>query len=404
MMPSGVDEYSVALDQLRMLAQQDLAKWWANTDGLAPPVRMDTLREAFYAVQATYGEQAAYMAADYLFLQRSLDEALSGLEFPETATPATYEQARAGFNWATAKYRESFDSTLLAVARNNLAGVLNRLVAQPAHTTTANAVINAGTGYARVPEPGACNFCLMLASRGAAYSRESVQTASGFHDNCRCVGIEVKSDDELPRINRDLHELWQSTSKKIGVTPTSKQFQEALLRYRNKTPGWIPFEAARVTVRTKPRLQIQRLGADGVRDAGLLGTETTRADAKRNKQEQIVWSKEQLILDWLVENGAASVERIGVGHEVDKPELATPDFLIDGVTTADGKTTRPSKISDNIGRAERQAPVVLVDVRGSSAGRNEVLSEFRRGIRNHGHKFDRIVVIADDETYFWEAS
>ena len=154
MMPSGVDEYSVALDQLRMLAQQDLAKWWANTDGLAPPVRMDTLREAFYAVQATYGEQAAYMAADYLFLQRSLDETLSGLEFPETATPAIYEQARAGFNWATAKYRESFDSTLLAVARDNLAGVLNRLVAQPAHTTTANVVINAGTGYARVPEPG----------------------------------------------------------------------------------------------------------------------------------------------------------------------------------------------------------------------------------------------------------
>lgn len=115
-----------------------------------------------------------------------------------------------------------------------------------------------------------------------------MQTASGFHDNCRCVGIEVKSDDELPRINRDLHELWQSTSKKIGVTPTSKQFQEALLRYRNKTPDWIPFEAARVTVRTKPRLQIQRLGADGVRDAGLSGTETTRADAKRNKQEQIV--------------------------------------------------------------------------------------------------------------------
>lgn len=111
-----------------------------------------------------------------------------------------------------------------------------------------------------------------------------------------------------------------------------------------------------------------------------------------------------MILDWLVENGAASGERIGVGHEVDKPELATPDFLIDGVTTADGKTTRPSKISDKIGRAERQAPVVLVDVRGSSAGINEILSEFRRGIRNHGHKFDRIVVIADDETYFWETS
>lgn len=32
-MPSGMDEYAFALDQLRILAQQDLADWWANIDG-----------------------------------------------------------------------------------------------------------------------------------------------------------------------------------------------------------------------------------------------------------------------------------------------------------------------------------------------------------------------------------
>lgn len=210
-MAAEFDDYALALDQLRMLAQQDLADWWANTDGLKPHVRMDTLREAFHAVQSTYGEQAAYLAADHLFLQRSLDESLAGLEFPAVAEPADYEQARAGFNWATAKYRESFDPALLSVAKDKLSGVLNRLVAQPAHDTVAKAVETAGTGYARVPEPGACSFCLMLASRGAVYSKESVQSANGYHDNCRCVGVEVKSDADLPRINRELHELWQSS-------------------------------------------------------------------------------------------------------------------------------------------------------------------------------------------------
>lgn len=42
-------------------------------------------------------------------------------------------------------------------------------------------------GYRRVPEPGACAFCLMLATRGAVYS--SASTAGGdnrFHAHCRC--------------------------------------------------------------------------------------------------------------------------------------------------------------------------------------------------------------------------
>ena len=403
-MPSGMDEYTFALDQLRILAQQDLADWWANTDGLAPPVRMDTLREAFHAIQSTYGEQAAYLAADHLFLQRSLDDTLSDLEFPEVADPAGYEQARAGFNWATAKHREEFAPELVPMAREKLAGVLNRLVSQPAHDTVAKAVETAGTGYARVPEPGACSFCLMLASKGAAYSKESVQSANGYHDNCRCVGIEVKSDADLPRINRELHDLWQATSRKLGDAPTDRQFQEALLSYRNKDSDWVPRSVVRIYEHTKPRIQVRRMDAGEIRKSGLLGTKSTLPETARNKQERSVWDKEQRILEWLVENGATSVERIGVGQEIGKPDLATPDFLINGVFTADGKTTRPSKISDNIGRAERQAPTVIVDVRGSSADRSEVLSEFRRGIRNHGHKFDRIVVISDDETYFWEAS
>lgn len=213
---------------------------------------MDTLREAFHAIQATYGEQAAYLAADLLFLQRSLDDTLSELDSPEVADAAGYEQARAGFNWATAKYCEEFAPELVPMAREKLAGVLNRLVSQPAHDTVAKAVETTGTGYARVPEPGACSFCLMLASKGAAYSKESVQSANGYHDNCRCVGIEVKSDADLPRINRELHDLWQATSKKLGDTPTDRQFQEALGRYQNRTPEWIPFGSRRV--RATPRL------------------------------------------------------------------------------------------------------------------------------------------------------
>lgn len=214
-MPTN-DEYTDYLAQLQLLAQQDLAAWWANTDGTAPPVRMDTMRDAFDAIQRTYGEQAAYAAAEHLFLNRQLDEALAGEEFPEVVKPVEYKQARAGFNWATKEYRRNFDPTLMAAAKRRLDGVLVRLVAQPAHETKSRATLKAGTGFARIPEPGACTFCLKLAAMGAAYSRETIADLARFHDNCRCVGIEVKDDSQLPRINRELAEVWRASGNETA--------------------------------------------------------------------------------------------------------------------------------------------------------------------------------------------
>lgn len=399
-MPSGMDEYAFALDQLRIPAQQDLADWWANTDWLAPPVRMDTLREAFHAIQATYGEQAAHLAADYLFLQHSLDDTLSELEFPEVADPAGYEQARAGFNWATAKYREEFAPELVPMARENLAGVLNRLVSQPAHDTVAKAVETAGTGYARVPEPGACSFCLMLASRGAAYSKESVQSANGYHDNCRCVGVEVKSDADLPRINRELHDLWQATSKKLGDTPTDRQFQEALLRYRNKTPDWIPLDAVRLSA--KPRYSRGRKASaktvDELRQLGLIDHPSTLRESQTSRNDREDWDKEERILSWIRSNDSKVVI-----NRVARAKIGTsPDFIIDGMS-ADGKTIGVGKLEQRVSEGAKQAQMVLVDLRGRHASDADIRRKVKKTVRNHGDRVDKIVVISDGNSYFWES-
>ncbi|TXS79390.1 hypothetical protein CHU72_08470 [Corynebacterium sp. LK12] len=407
-MPSGMDEYAFALDQLRILAQQDLADWWANTDGLAPPVRMDTLREAFHAIQATYGEQAAYLAADYLFLQRSLDDTLSELEFPEVSNPAGYEQARAGFNWATAKYREEFAPELVPMAREKLAGVLNRLVSQPAHDTVAKAVETAGTGYARVPEPGACSFCLMLASRGAAYSKASVQSANGYHDNCRCVGVEVKSDADLPRINRELHELWQATGKKLGETPTDRQFQEALLRYRNRTPDWVPFEAIRI----KEKPQHQRGMHPGVKTIpdlekhALVESVSTLPGTKRSKREQQVYENEQSVIEWLAGNGAVKIQRVGIANDaipsLPEGQKKTPDLIVDGMT-ADVKTiTSKRGIHKNAKRGSQQSTLLIYDARKSGIDEKDLVTSSKNAIRDYGDRLDRIVIISDKTTLFWE--
>lgn len=112
--------------------------------------------------------------------------------------------------------RAAFDRIVPALARH---------IAHPARQTVIQSARAAGTSWARVPTAKACEFCLMLASRGAVYeSKKSALVVSGvkrnkrkagerFHDNCHCVVIESHDDTDLPQIVRDLGDEWEQVSK-----------------------------------------------------------------------------------------------------------------------------------------------------------------------------------------------
>lgn len=252
-MVAARDDYSLALDYLRILAQQEFATWWADVESHPEKVHDDELRDAFVLIQAKYGEQAAAAAVDYLVLSRSLDEDLAGLPFPDRADPVGFEQAASSYGWAVRQIHEESSPAEVAVALKKLSGIMDRLVSKPARGTVELNVLRDGTAYARVPEPGACAFCLMLASRGAVYSKETVQTAGGYHDHCRCLGIEVKRDgSDLPRINRDLEELWISS-----LSESQSDFELALATRsefasfgdpRNTQVYELPDESARASI------------------------------------------------------------------------------------------------------------------------------------------------------------
>lgn len=224
-----IAKFSESLDHVNLLAQSDFMAWWAGTEPLEFVDSVRFAKSPFAAIVETYGEQASYVAADYLFQQRSLDDVLSGLEFPEVAAPAKFDQALGSFQWAVESSKLPDGGLDEAVARRKLSGLLQRLVVQPARETVSNATTAAGTGYARIPEPGACAFCLMLASRGAVYRRETVLGAHGggrkepdkFHDRCRCIGIEVRKKSELPQINQDLEKQWANLVEKNKGKPPS---------------------------------------------------------------------------------------------------------------------------------------------------------------------------------------
>lgn len=82
--------------------------------------------------------------------------------------------------------------SLTALAATEPYRVARAAVAQTA-TTDTNFV-----GWRRVPEAGACSFCLTLASRGAAYtskaSAELTSKALRYHRNCRCRSEPLTSE------------------------------------------------------------------------------------------------------------------------------------------------------------------------------------------------------------------
>lgn len=101
-------------------------------------------------------------------------------------------------------------------------------------------------------------FCLMLAARGPEYSRDNVvatKQMTQYHDNCRCLGWEARGRTleerwaSLPPINRQLHDMWQS-SIKTGISgdvakEQRRKWRELIIFKRREATGsdepvWFP--------------------------------------------------------------------------------------------------------------------------------------------------------------------
>lgn len=395
-------DYQQAMDNLRTLAIRDLVSWWKQTETLGFADAKQLMEEPFQAIIAAYGEQAAYAAADYLFRSRSLDDNLRGLEYPEVADPAGFEQILGSYAWALNTSRNATGGLDRQLVLRKLAGITNRLVQQPARETVYQATRKAGTRYARVPEPHACTFCLLLASRGAVYSRDTVlltEAGKKYHDNCKCLGIEVQTPADLPRINQELEQIYI----KSGRYPGSDQeaFAEAIERHRNQTPDWVPPDAQRVSRYFDPSKAKNKRRITG-EEALQLGL-----------HDDAPWpAKEQSIRDWLLENGAQSVIKLkeldklpdGKGEQFSKLTgiRNTPDALADRLPVEMKTITSANGINNRTRLAKNQAGTVIIDARPLGDTEAAIMKDMRRAIGNSGADLDRIVVITVNKTLLWE--
>lgn len=167
-----------------------IASTWATLDPLALDETVADWMDLAIALIRRQRDVSALLAANYLTVVRTVE---LGEPFPPVlAPPAPVEQlvtslrvtgpvsiktaAAAGIDPGTAAVNALVRVSGVAV-RNTLDGGRQTIVA------TARADPRA-SGWERIVSSSACEFCVMLAGRGAVYSADTVDFVS--HDHCSC--------------------------------------------------------------------------------------------------------------------------------------------------------------------------------------------------------------------------
>lgn len=189
-----VAAFRTAIGDVTTLAVRDVESLLLSLDASDPIGLRDALYELLPVVVQQYGGISAQLAEEwYVELRSQVERARYAAATTEWSPDRA--QLDAMVRRAMGPLFGQSDSTVLAL----LSGSVQRLVADAARgAVIANVQRDKiRVGWARVPQPGCCAFCAMLASRGADYGSKDT---AGFksHDACRCVAAPAfAGDDEL---------------------------------------------------------------------------------------------------------------------------------------------------------------------------------------------------------------
>lgn len=194
--------YRRANQALRAATLRDFLRLWPVLD----PARMDETFPAWALSTRTLiardRARAAGLAAGYLKATR-LSSGVAGeatVVLSSTMPAAQVETslsvtARAGYYTALRYGRTPEQARQVALVRS--AGAVSRLVLGGGRDTV-QASLRAdrkGRGWQRVTSAKACDFCVMLAGRGAVYSADTANFSA--HDHCSCTVRPVYSEEPM---------------------------------------------------------------------------------------------------------------------------------------------------------------------------------------------------------------
>lgn len=193
-----VRAYQSTIDDLTTVATGQLERLLAEIETPDAEQFRDLLVGLLPGLIEPYVGVAGEIAATWYeeLRERVEDSALAAGVYGATVRP---EQVAAMARYAVSPLFGQSSSTVLALA----SGSVQRLIAGAGRTTVRENARRDRTrvGYARIPRPGCCAFCSLMASRGTSYRSEATAGGQGneFHDRCRCVVAPVFRGDTFAK-------------------------------------------------------------------------------------------------------------------------------------------------------------------------------------------------------------
>lgn len=228
-MVSAAEAQRLRLAQLgiRALVERDLDRLWERIWSQLPdgPTKPYDVRDAFLRTVPTlvgrYGQDAATVAADWYEVQR--EAAGVGGAFRAVLAESPYAGAVEGMVHRTAGALWTPHPEVMLAGMKAAAGKY-ALAAGRATIQRNVARDPQAAGWQRVVRAGACEFCRLLAGRGAVYKDTTAHFAS--HADCNCAAAP-SWDADAPEVDVTLYRASERTTR---MSPQERERHNALIQ------------------------------------------------------------------------------------------------------------------------------------------------------------------------------
>lgn len=201
-----LNELSEANATLLQAFESELGSLSSVILGSDPYAARDALLEIAPSLGGVYSEQAAVAAAEWYEQVRSKE--IGGSYTARIAGVTASNVIREDVRWVS---RHLFSGSE-AIVIPELSAALSRKILYASNRTIGYNTLEVdqrSAGWQRIARPSGCDFCVMLAARGAVYKRSGADFAS--HNNCRCRA-RPSWDDSLPEVDAKVYEASKRTS------------------------------------------------------------------------------------------------------------------------------------------------------------------------------------------------
>lgn len=225
-MAATADDYQAAQVTLAAaLARQVAHALSALLDVSRLKLTLPQLSAAIAALVHRYGQAQALAAVEYYQAAR-LEAGVAGKFTPVPANPPGLDAVTASVDWATRNLWSPQPD--VAGAHQAVQAAAEKLTLDTGRDTIIGAVESdrKARRWARVVEPGACYFCIMLAVRGDVYSEHTADFQT--HDHCRCHPAPVFTAYEPSAQVRQWQALWRESTAGTSGKGSVAAFRKAL--------------------------------------------------------------------------------------------------------------------------------------------------------------------------------